>query len=160
MDSRPGGLAIFRPLITLLSRYISSDMLLLRTMIINTQSMPANAKLILQRALNRECIGRNGKTSFCSLASVPDWSEAKHCFGEWNASCVTSSAGDLSWALMKPCRPYMCLNVDAVISALCGISEENQQCQDANWKWDRRSRLEAERTAKTLEMSSRSRVVR
>ena len=100
------------------------------------------------------------KTSFCSLASVPDWSEAKHCFGEWNASCVTSSAGDLSWALMKPCRPYMCLNVDAVISALCGISEENQQCQDANWKWDRRSRLEAERTAKTLEMSSRSRVVR
>ena len=67
MDSRPGGLAIFRPLITPLSRHISSDMLLVRTMIINTQSMPANAKLILQRALDRECCGRDGKLRFVYL---------------------------------------------------------------------------------------------
>ena len=51
MDSRPKGLAFFRPLITLLNRQISSDMFLFRTMIINPESSPANAQVIFNRAL-------------------------------------------------------------------------------------------------------------
>jgi hypothetical protein len=52
MDSRPKGLAFFRPLITLLNCQISSDILLFRTMIINPESPPANTQFIFNRALN------------------------------------------------------------------------------------------------------------
>jgi len=51
MDSRPEGLAFFRPLITLLNRQISSDILLFLTMIINPEYPPANAQVIFNRAL-------------------------------------------------------------------------------------------------------------
>jgi hypothetical protein len=46
MDSRPKGLAFFRPLIMLLNRQISSDILLFRTMTINPKYSPANAQVI------------------------------------------------------------------------------------------------------------------
>jgi hypothetical protein len=45
MDSRPEGLAFFRPLITLLNRQISSDILLFRAMTIHPESSPAKPKL-------------------------------------------------------------------------------------------------------------------
>jgi len=55
MEFRPEGLALFRPLITLFARCISSDMLLdmllANIMIINPKVQPANVKVISVRLL-------------------------------------------------------------------------------------------------------------
>jgi hypothetical protein len=101
MDSRPKGLAFFRPLITLLNCQISSDILLFRTMIINPESPPANTQFIFNRALNdnlrhgylfralglgNQTFSRNGeiladgKKGVISLAKVGDWNHFTYQF--------------------------------------------------------------------------------
>jgi len=52
MEARPGGPMFFRRLITLLIRYISRDMLLIRTVIIHPKSSSANAMIISRQCLN------------------------------------------------------------------------------------------------------------